>query len=371
MKILLLGDYSNYHACLAEGLRRQGHSVTVASDGSGWMDTSRNVSLRRPLPGYAGGALLYMKMLIDGRIKGYDIVSLISPSFVTLRPHRLRRVFERLRRHNGAIFLSATGTDKAVMDMYFADDCPLRYSEYFMADGSANPAASSFAQKDLEWCKGAIGDFCEFIYDNVAGVTTALYEYDLAMRRRLDGDMVSYVGIPVDLEALKPVDTPLMADGRLHMFLGRHSHRMAFKGTDIIGSVAEKVAAEYPDRCVLDIVENIPYADYLQRLRSADFVLDQLYSYTPATNALLAMAAGQATLSGGEPEYYDFIGEKDLKPVINAVPDEVVLYDTLRSAVLNPSGIIDAAAQGREFVRKHNDVDVVAQRCMDFWTSKL
>lgn len=83
------------------------------------------------------------------------------------------------------------------------------------------------------------------------------------------------------------------------------------------------------------------------------------------------MAAGQATLSGGEPEYYDFIGEKDLKPVINAVPDEVLLYDTLRSAVLNPSGIIDAAAQGREFVRKHNDVDVVAQRCMDFWTSKL
>lgn len=33
MKILLLGEYSNVHWTLAEGLRQLGHEVTVASNG--------------------------------------------------------------------------------------------------------------------------------------------------------------------------------------------------------------------------------------------------------------------------------------------------------------------------------------------------
>ena len=146
---------------------------------------------------------------------------------------------------------------------------------------------------------------------------------------------------------------------------------MAFKGTDIIGRVAEKIATEMPDRCSLEIVENIPYYEYIKKLRNADLVLDQLYSYTPATNALLAMAAGQAVLSGAEPEYYDFIGEKELHPVINAVPDENILYGTLKEVVENPEMIVEAGSQGRQFVLKHNDADVVATRSIDFWQSKM
>lgn len=33
MKILLLGEYSNVHATLADGLRKLGHQVTVLSNG--------------------------------------------------------------------------------------------------------------------------------------------------------------------------------------------------------------------------------------------------------------------------------------------------------------------------------------------------
>ena len=36
MKVLLLGEYSNVHWTLAQGLRALGHSVTVASDGDSW-----------------------------------------------------------------------------------------------------------------------------------------------------------------------------------------------------------------------------------------------------------------------------------------------------------------------------------------------
>lgn len=36
MKILLLGEYSNVHATLADGLRKLGHQVTVLSNGDFW-----------------------------------------------------------------------------------------------------------------------------------------------------------------------------------------------------------------------------------------------------------------------------------------------------------------------------------------------
>ena len=55
---------------------------------------------------------------------------------------------------------------------------------------------------------------------------------------------------------------------------------------------ARAVVDRYPGKAELVIVENRPYDEYLGLLRSAHVVLDQLYSYTPATNALQAMAYG-------------------------------------------------------------------------------
>ena len=47
MRILLLGEYSNVHWTLAEGLRALGHEVCVVSNGDYWKDYRRDVSLVR------------------------------------------------------------------------------------------------------------------------------------------------------------------------------------------------------------------------------------------------------------------------------------------------------------------------------------
>ena len=106
-------------------------------------------------------------------------------------------------------------------------------------------------------------------------------------------------------------------------------------------------------------------------MRNSHVVLDQLYSYTPATNSLLAMAMGLNTLSGGEKEFYDFIGEHELQPIINAVPNEDVLFRTLEDVVLHPELIVKRSHEGRKFVEKHNDSNIVAQRFIDFWQQKI
>ena len=47
LKVLLVGDASNCHNALAGGLRKLGHEVVVASDGTEWMDTDRDIDLSR------------------------------------------------------------------------------------------------------------------------------------------------------------------------------------------------------------------------------------------------------------------------------------------------------------------------------------
>ena len=47
MKILLIGEYSNVHWTLAEGLRSLGHTVCVISNGDFWKDYKRDISLVR------------------------------------------------------------------------------------------------------------------------------------------------------------------------------------------------------------------------------------------------------------------------------------------------------------------------------------
>mgnify|MGYP007107564136 CR=1 FL=1 len=49
MKILLMGEYSNVHATLADGLRKLGHQVTVVSNGDFWKNYPRDINMaRRP-----------------------------------------------------------------------------------------------------------------------------------------------------------------------------------------------------------------------------------------------------------------------------------------------------------------------------------
>lgn len=92
MKVLLLGDASNYHRALAAALRRKGCYVVLASAGSGWMDTDRDIDISRG-SSKLSGAWLFAKLMAmtRTRLRGFDIVQIVSPIFTTLRPERLRR----------------------------------------------------------------------------------------------------------------------------------------------------------------------------------------------------------------------------------------------------------------------------------------
>ena len=117
----------------------------------------------------------------------------------------------------------------------------------------------------------------------------------------------------------------------------------------------------------LEIVENIPYAQYIDTMCSSHVLLDQIYSYSPAMNALIGMAHGLNVVSGGESDYYDFIGETSNRPVINAPTSLDGLVETLYDVCSHPGQIAQRGRLSREFVVKHNDTNTVTARYLEFW----
>ena len=112
MKILLLGEFSNIHWTLAEGLRILGHEVCVVSDGNHWKNYKRDIYLLRPTDGKIDGVKYLAKvLLLLPKLKGYDIVQIVNPCFLHLKPEKSLPIYRFLRKHNKKIFLGAFGTD--------------------------------------------------------------------------------------------------------------------------------------------------------------------------------------------------------------------------------------------------------------------
>lgn len=366
MKILFLGDYSGFHSTLAKQLRAEGRDCTVVSGGSGYMNTARDISLTRR-PGKVSGAKYLLQALrLLPKLKGYDVVELINPGFFDLRPEKLKYFFDRLKKQNGIISLTLAGTDSNFVKAMTGEN-EFRHTDYRVGEVPTEYAVK-FSEETENWLQNPLADYCRYVYDSVDGAVSGLYEYHVAAEKYLNGKPLVYGGIPVDTEVLKFTEFSKKDDEKINLFVGIKREYAEFKGTDRLLSAAKEIERRFPDRCEVTVVENVPLAEYLQKMDKADVILDQIYSYTPATNALQAMAKGKIAVSGGEPEFYDFIGEQELMPIVNALPDDEELKGVLENLVTkNGEELREMSVASRRFIEKHNSSAVVAKRFLSAW----
>lgn len=329
------------------------------------MDTDRDIDLSRK-PGVLG-AFGYLGKVFKlwSSLRDYDIVQLINPNFLELRPGKIRYFFNELKRQNKHIGLSLAGTDPVIVKGCVEDGL-FRYSE-FRIGKDKSPYAKATPGIEYRWLNGTMGDHCRYIYENSEVALSALYEYHIAAQPYL-GDRLAYAGIPIDVDTIRETPFAMPADGKVNILVGIKSEMEIFKGTDRLLSAARDVERLHPDKCRVTVARDLPYGEYMQILRGADVVLDQLYSYSPATNALETMAMGKVCVSGAEAEYYDFIGEKELRPIVNVTPDEEQIRTSLEALILSPEDMKRRALQGREFVIRHNSAAVVADRFLEQWS---
>ena len=370
MRILLLGEYSNVHNTLAKGLRELGHEVTVASDGDGWKDYPRDIDLRRDLNSRTGRISFLWRLLkaLPG-MRGYDVVQLINPIFFELKAEHIMPFYRYLRRHNKKIVMGAFG-----MDYYWAsvntDIRPLRYSDFNFSD---QPRTDIEAQRFRdEW----IGTPKEKLNKEIAidcdGIPAGLYEYwatynevhTICPDGREIRDKMRFIPFPIVMPEIYHTS---FYGGPLRLFAGISRGRSAYKGTDIMQKAAQRLKEKYPDKLDLRIVHGVPFDEYCRILDGSDAILDQLYSYTPSMNSLLAMSKGIIDIGGGEPENYTILGEDELRPIINVEPNEQSVYNELEQLILHPERIEELKRQSVEYIKRHHDYIKVARQYESFY----
>lgn len=379
MKILLMGEYSNVHATLAEGLRKLGHHVTVLSNGDFWKNYPRDIDLVRK-PGKLGGIMYMMKLYtIVHKLRGYDIVQLINPMFLELKAECIFPIYQYLRKHNKKVILGGFG-----MDYYWVSVCckdkPLRYSDFNMGDQLRTNTDALKERKD--WLGTEKGRLNQMIAENCDGIITGLYEYWACYQPSFP-QKTTFIPFPIKPQLITPGNSnshtyvenhqviPLDIPKKVKLFIGINKSRSEYKGTDIMLKAAQAIAKKYPDKTELRVAENIPFAEYVKMMNGSDAILDQLYSYTPSMNPLEAMARGIICIGGGEPENYEIIHEDKLRPIINVLPNYESVYQELEHLVLHPELVPLLKQQSIEYINKHHDYIKVAKRYEAFYQKLL
>lgn len=370
MKILLIGEASFLHNTLKKGLVERGHRVTTMSDGNGWHDAPRDIDLRRDGRwGKLGGLRVVWQLLRHlPQLCGNDVVQIHNYQFVPL-----------MYRWNTLLLRFLKLTNRRVVKGCFGDD-----PQIFRRQAQGVPAYSdtywSGQLQNAELHRDRIAEVIEHGAEASWRKTTAmadalvacLYEYWLDYNEPPYAAKLHYVPLPIECEEMvRWCDGEMVKcvgnDAPSHpltILIGLQPKRDFMKGAMKIATFVEEVARRHPGKVQIKYVEGVPYDEYMHLLAEADVLVDQLYSYTPSMNSLAAMARGTVVIGGGEEEYYEFIGEDTLRPIINVrpdVPDEENIA-AIERALFTDGTLERMAQESIQFVHKYHDYRLVAKQ---------
>lgn len=294
--------------------------------------------------------------------------------------------FLQLKRHNRKVFMGAFGMDhywvKAGMDC-----CTFRYSDFNIGDSVRHelPENALFVR---DWLHGPKGVLNQQIVALCDGIPAGLYEYWAAYSRYLPEEYchkLTYIPFPIHIEGTAE-SAPNREKAPVRFFIGIQRSRSAYKGTDIMLRALQRVKELYPKEVEIHKAENVPFEEYKRLLNSSDVILDQLYSYTPAMNALQAMSQSLIVVGGAEPEFYALQegypeGQKQplaaenvpispLRPILNVLPTEADVVEKLSWLVQHRHLIPELRQASRNFVARYHDHIKVAKLYLNFWGSK-
>jgi hypothetical protein len=247
------------------------------------------------------------------------------------------------------------------MDWYWVHECtynkPLRYSDFNIGQELRKDEPAIREQRD--WLGTEKERLNRMIATDCDSIVAGLYE-DFVCYEPNFKEKTHFIPLPIKMpstpSSLAPHPLPIK------IFIGISKGRSAYKGTDIMLRAAEDVQARYPDRMELIKAEGVPFAEYQQLMDGSDAILDQLYSYTPSMNPLLAMSKGIICIGGGEPENYEILSEKELRPIINVQPNYESVRHELEQLILHPERIYLLKQQSVEYVRRHHEYIKVARQ---------
>jgi glycosyltransferase involved in cell wall biosynthesis len=377
MKILLVGEYSRLHNSLKEGLVNLGHQVTLIATGDYFKDYPADIKLNRKYETGLGKklkVLLYKLFNIDitsislmkqffsyeDQLRGFDVVQIINECALGAAPAEERRIITHLKENNNKLFLLSCGADHTSVSYNYK-----KKNRYSILDPlfKGKVSEQNFSGV-LKYLKPEYKEHHEFVFRLIDGVMASDLDYHIPINGH-----PKYKGLlpnPVNIEKLDY--QPMSIKDKVIIFHGINRSNYFKKGSDYFEEALENIQSKYHNKIIIDVVENLPYKEYIRRYDQAHIILDQVLGYDQGYNALEAMAKGKVVFTGAENEFEEHYQLKD-KVAVNVIPDPVQIYKELEKLIMNPESIIEIGNNARRFVEEEHNYIAIAKRYVKIYTS--
>ncbi|MFT4673741.1 MAG: glycosyltransferase involved in cell wall biosynthesis [Patiriisocius sp.] len=375
MKILLVGEYSRLHNSLQEGLRDLGHEVILISTGDYFKKYPSDLKIKRTFDtGLARKIKIGMYQLFNieltswhmtmqffntsQKLKGFDVVQLINESPFGATPKNEIKMISFLKQNNKKLFLLCCGTDYLSVKHQLSDANPYSILSAYK-DGSVS---KDQFKNILKYLTPPFKKLHDFVFENIDGCIASDYDYHMPLV-----DNKKYLGLipnPINRSKLRvcEIDT----GGPIVIFMGINRTNYHSKGISYFEKALAIIKQKFPKKVQVEIVENLPYTQYIEKYNNAHIILDQVFAYDQGYNALEAMAKAKVVFTGAESCFMKHY--KLVNPVaINALPNVDSLVLALEDLVKNPEKITEIGLAAQRFIKVHHDHKKIAQQYLEAW----
>ncbi|MBV1923994.1 MAG: glycosyltransferase, partial [Flavobacteriaceae bacterium] len=292
-------------------------------------------------------------------LKGFDVVQFINENSFGVIPSVEKEIISYLKNNNEKLFLLSCGTDYSSVNYAMNDH--LRYSIF---EGYKDHSIPKEKYKfPLRYTTQPYKELHDYMFSTVDGVIASDMDYHLPLKGHQ-----KYLGLipnPINIDILPIIDNPI--GKKINIFIGINKGNSHTKGIRYFKEALDKIKIKYADKIEVEIVENLPYKEYITKYNKAHILLDQVLSYDQGYNALEAMAKGKVVFTGAEKEFETFY-QLDKKVAINAVPDVDHIVAQLEEFILHPQKLNEIGTNARQFIEEEHDYKKIALKYIEYWS---
>ncbi|UOX32758.1 glycosyltransferase [Flavobacterium sediminilitoris] len=380
MNILLLGEYSNLHNSLKEGLIAKGHKVKILGTGDHFKKYNIDYSI---YPYFFNRFWIFKKIkhifhiffkvdlsefetairfyYLLTKLNNFDHVQLINSNAIETFPFCSQFLYKKLFKKVKKRSLLVCGDETPVIDYLLKKE--LKYS--ILTPYFKDPTKKDKFHYSLKYSKNNYRKVFNWLIQNCQVLICSDIDYKIPMEKM--NYTINFIPNPINTDRIQYIN--LENREKTIIFLGINRGNYIKKGIIYFEKALKIVKQKYKDKIEIIISEDLPYNEYIEKYNSAHILLDQVYAYDQGYNALEAMAKGKIVFTGAETEFLNFYNLDEDEVCINALPCEKNISNKLSLLIENPEKMIRISKNARHFINKEHNYKLIADRYLNIFNS--
>ena len=378
MKILLIGEYSNLHNSLKQGLIKLGHEVVLIGGGDGFKKYNVDILIKSTIfenkflkiiakvfDRITGISLNEIEIYFKARkiiqsLKNFDVVQLINERSFNTSAYLEANLLKDIFKNNKKVFLLACGVD--FKSISYAKNKKFRYS--ILTPYLENNASKKQYRHILKYLNSDHKKLSEYIELNIQGIISSDLDYHIPYKN--SNKYLGMIPNPVNTNVLSMQDEYI--NGEIIILHAINSKNKIKKGNKFFEKSLSIIENKYPSKVQIIRTTDVSYSNHIENVKKCHILLDQVYAYDQGYNALEAMAMGKTVFTGAEKEWAEFYNIIEDTVVINSLPKVSKIVEKLSWLIENPQQLKVISKNAREFIVKHHDYKSITKKYLKVWT---